>query len=362
MKRTALYEIHKKLGARIVEFAGWEMPVQYEGVREEHFAVRAAAGLFDVSHMGEIEVSGKDASVFCQWISTNDVLSVDIFQAQYTILCNHGGGVVDDVILYKLSDEKFLFCVNASNTAKDLEWIVNAKGDYNVEVADRSGEFSQIALQGPHSERILSETLGEDFSKLKKFRFIEIEWKGAGLLVARTGYTGEDGFEIFLPWERGAELWNSIMDTGKPYGIKPCGLGARDTLRIEMGYSLYGHEIDEDISPLEAGLGRYVKMDNGDFLGKVALAKALQDGLKNQIVGFEMIGRGVPRQGYGIFKNGDSLGNVTSGTFSPSLEKPIGLGYLKSEVGINDNIQVEIRNKMREAETVNIPFYRKNIN
>lgn len=362
MRKTALYEIHKELGARIVEFAGWNMPVQYEGVREEHFAVREAAGLFDVSHMGEIEVSGKDAAAFCQWITTNDVSSMDICQAQYTIFCNHGGGVVDDVILYKLSDEKFLFCVNAANTAKDLEWVMNSKRGYDVEIADKSGEFSQLALQGPRSERILSETLGEDFSRLKRFRFTIIEWKGAQLLVARTGYTGEDGFEIFLPWDRGPELWNGIMETGKSYDIKPCGLGSRDTLRLEMGYSLYGHEIDEDINPLEAGLGRYVKMENGDFLGKDALVKALEAGLKNKIVGFEMIDRGIPRQGYGIFKNGAFLGNVTSGTFSPCLEKPIGMGYLKNEVYINENIQVEIRNKMREAETVNIPFYRKDIN
>lgn len=362
MKRTALYPIHKQLGARMVEFADWEMPVQYEGVRAEHLAVRSAAGLFDVSHMGEIEVSGKDAARFCQWITTNDVYGVDRLQAQYTLFCNHSGGVVDDVILYKLSDETYLFCVNASNAAKDYKWIVEAKSNYQIEITDRSPEFSQIALQGPVSERILSESTGEDLSTLKRFRFRKTQWEGSDLLIARTGYTGEDGFEIFLPWEKAESLWSSLMETGQPYGIKPCGLGARDTLRIEMGYSLYGHEIDEDINPLESGLGRYVKMENGDFIGKEALQKALEKGLVHKIVGFQMIDRGIPRQGYGIFKNGVFLGNVTSGTLSPSLEKSIGMGYLTSDVDYNEKIQIEIRNKMKEAETVNMPFYKKDIN
>ncbi len=362
MERTALYPIHKQLGARIVEFAGWEMPVQYEGVRAEHLAVRNAAGLFDVSHMGEIEIRGKDAASFCQWITTNDVYGVDRFQAQYTIFCNHAGGVVDDVILYKFSDENYLFCVNASNTAKDFKWIVEAKSTYEVEITDRSPEFSQIALQGPFSERILSESTGVDIGTLKRFHFRESQWNGLELLIARTGYTGEDGFEIFMPWEKAPELWNSLMETGDQSGIKPCGLGARDTLRIEMGYSLYGHEIDEDINPLEAGLGRYVKMESGDFIGKEALRKALEKGLRHKIVGFQMIDRGIPRQGYGIFKNGVFLGNVTSGTLSPSLEKSIGMGYLTNDIDRNEKIQIEIRNKMREAETVNMPFYKKDIN
>lgn len=345
----------------MVEFAGWEMPVQYEGVRAEHLAVRRAAGLFDVSHMGEIEIGGKDATVFCQWITTNDVGRIDDFQAQYTLFCNHSGGVVDDVIIYKFPDEKYLFCVNASNAAKDYEWLINERNQYEVEIIDRSPEFSQIAIQGPESERILSKTTGLDLSALKRFRFGVFSWEGMKLVIARTGYTGEDGFEVFMPWSAAGILWNGLMETGHPFGIKPCGLGARDTLRIEMGYSLYGHEISEDITPLEAGLGRYVKMEDKDFLGKDALQKALERGLSHKIVGFEMIDRGIPRQGYGIFKNDRMMGNVTSGTLSPCLEKSIGMGYLKDEVDCNERIQVEIRNSMREAETVNLPFYRKDI-
>ena len=362
MKRTAMYPIHKRLGARIVEFAGWEMPVLYEGVREEHLAVRRGAGLFDVSHMGEIEIKGKEAAGFCQFIATNDVYSVREFEAQYTLFCNHEGGVVDDVILYKLSDENFLFCVNASNTAKDHDWVLGANDGYDIEITDRSPEYSQIALQGPRSEAILSGCVGADLSSLKRFHFLPLTWNGMGLLIARTGYTGEDGFEIFLPWEEGPELWERLTETGGPHGIKPCGLGARDTLRIEMGYSLYGHEIDDDINPFEAGLGRYVKMDAGEFIGKGALKRILEEGIKHRICGFEMIDRGIPREGYGVFKNGALLGTVTSGTLSPSLEKSIGMGYLTGEVNIGDRIQIEIRNTYREAQVVDIPFYKKDVN
>lgn len=357
-----MFPIHKRLGARIVEFAGWEMPVQYEGVREEHLAVRRGAGLFDVSHMGEIEIKGKEAAEFCQFITTNDVYGVREYEAQYTLFSNHAGGVVDDVILYKLSDENFLFCVNASNTAKDHDWVLRANDGYDIEITDRSPEFSQIALQGPRSEAILSGCVGADLSSLKRFRFLPLTWNGVELLIARTGYTGEDGFEIFLPWEGGPELWEGLTESGEQYGIKPCGLGARDTLRIEMGYSLYGHEINDDINPFEAGLGRYVKMDGGDFIGKEALKKVLEEGIKHRICGFEMIDRGIPREGYGVFKNGALLGTVTSGTLSPSLEKSIGMGYLTGEINIGDRIQIEIRNTYREAQVVNIPLYKKDVN
>ena len=357
-----MFPIHLQLGARIVEFAGWEMPVQYEGLREEHTAVRRAAGLFDVSHMGEIEISGKEAALFCQRITTNDIRSVKDFQAQYTLLCNHRGGVVDDVILYKLSDENYLFCVNASNTAKDYAWIIGANENFQVEIEDRSGKYSQIALQGPRSEDILSGCLSSDMSSLKRFYFLPFTWNGMEMLIARTGYTGEDGFEIFLPWEGGPLLWTGLMESGRAHGIKPCGLGARDTLRIDMGYSLYGHEINDDINPFEAGLGRYVKMDAGDFIGRDALNKVLAEGVKRRIYGFEMIDRGIPREGYGVFKNGARIGSVTSGTLSPSLEKSIGMGYLTSDVALGDRIQIEIRNTFREARVVNIPFYKKDVN
>ena len=343
----------------MVEFAGWEMPVQYEGVRQEHLAVRKSAGLFDVSHMGEIEVRGKDAINFCQWVTTNDVNKVNNFQAQYTLLCNREGGVVDDVIIYKFSDEHFLFCVNASNSNKDYEWVKKEESNFDVEVSDTSADYSQIAIQGPDSKAILSQAIGTDLDSIRKFRFEIINWNGSDLVVARTGYTGEEGFEIFLPWDGAPLLWSALMEAGREYGIKPCGLGARDTLRIEMGYSLYGHEIDEDINPLQAGLGRYVRMDSDNFIGKEALSKVLDEGIAQKLVGFEMIDRGIPRQGYGIFKKGAFLGNVTSGTLSPSLEKSIGLGYLSSKAEHDDIIQIQIRGTVREAEIVTIPFYSK---
>ena len=357
MKKTALNSIHKELGAKMVEFAGWEMPVQYEGIRQEHLAVRNSAGLFDVSHMGEIEVRGRDAISFCQWVTTNDVKKVADFQAQYTLLCNEEGGVVDDIIIYKFSDEHFLFCVNASNSDKDFAWIKKEEDKFDVEVSDRSRDYSQIAIQGPLSKSILSNALDRDIDQIKKFRFEIINWNENEMIVARTGYTGEEGYEIFLPWDVGPSLWKQIMETGTT-SIKPCGLAARDTLRIEMGYSLYGHEIDEDINPLEAGLERYIKLDNDDFLGKDALVKSLENGLSRRLVGFELVERGIPRQGYGIFKNGKFLGNVTSGTLSPSLEKSIGLGYLSNKAG-DDRIQIQIRDTFRDAEIVSVPFYNK---
>ena len=345
-----------------MEFAGWEMPVQYEGLREEHLAVRREAGLFDVSHMGEIEIKGNGAAGFCQFLTTNDVMAMKDLQAQYTLFCNREGGVVDDVILYRLSQDKYLFCVNASNTLKDYEWIASAVSDFDVGIEDRSHEYSQLALQGPRSEEILSKCISSDLGSLRRFHFLLFTWQGMELIIARTGYTGEDGFEIFLPWDGGPALWERLMDAGMNCGIKPCGLGARDTLRIEMGYSLYGHEINDDINPFEAGLGRYVKMAAGDFIGRDALSDVAAQGPKHRIYGFEMIDRGIPREGYRVFKDGRNVGRVTSGTLSPSLEKSVGMGYLKSDVAVDDGIQIEIRNTFREARVVNIPFYRKDVN
>ena len=359
MKKTALNSIHKELGAKMVEFAGWEMPVQYEGVRQEHLAVRSSCGLFDVSHMGELEVRGRDAIEYCQWVTTNNVKKVQDNQAQYTLLCNKEGGVVDDVIIYKFSDEYFLFCVNASNSDKDFAWIKKEESKFDVEVTDVSAEYSQIAVQGPDSITILGRAIEADLNVIKKFRFEVINWNGLDIIVARTGYTGEEGFEVFLPWDGAPLLWTKLMEAGADLGVKPCGLGARDTLRIEMGYSLYGHEIDEHINPLEAGLSRYIKLDVDDFIGKDSLAKSIDKGLSNTLAGFELLDRGIPRQGYGIFKKGTFLGNVTSGTLSPSLEKSIGLGYLSNKVEHDDIIQIQIRDTLRDAKIVSIPFYSK---
>lgn len=346
----------------MVEFAGWEMPVQYEGLRQEHLAVRSACGLFDVSHMGEIEVRGSDALKFCQWLCTNDANKIKINQAQYTLMCYENGGVVDDVILYKFSDEHLLFCVNASNSEKVYNWAGAQAGNFNVEVIDQSPEYSQIAVQGPVSEAVLSKSIGNSLQDLKRFYFLTCNWNGSDMIVARTGYTGENGFEVFLPWDRGPDLWGALMDSGAPYGVKPAGLGARDTLRLEMGYSLYGHEIDEHTNPLEAGLGRYVKLDTDDFIGKDAIVRSQSEGLKKELFAFTMLERGIPRQGYGIYQGGKLSGSVTSGTFSPSLEKPIGMGYLKGVSSNKSGIQIEIRNSLREAQVASLPFYKKDGN
>ncbi len=359
MNRTALYDVHKGLGAKIIEFAGWEMPVEYLGLREEHLAVRNRAGLFDISHMGEIEVRGKEAASFCQWVTTNDISKLKKFQAQYGFFCNPDGGVVDDVITYKFSDERFLICVNAVNTDKDYQWVKSVRNGFNVELLDRSSEFSQLALQGPNSETILNEAIGKEFSSLKRF-YCQLEnWNGIDLIIARTGYTGEEGFEIFLPWDRAVDLWNEILHKGTAYGIQPSGLGARDTLRIEMGYPLYGHEIDEDTNPVEAGLSRYVKIDKGDFIGKGAIISAVEYGLKKKLVGVEMIERGIPRQGYDILKDGIALGNVTSGTLSPSLEKPIAMGFLRTDIESGNEVEINIRKNRKKARIVSIPFIQK---
>jgi len=373
MKRTSLFQIHKDLGAKMVEFAGWEMPVQYEGVRQEHLTVRSSCGLFDVSHMGEIEVRGPEALSFCQWITSNDTSKLKVNQAQYTLICNEKGGVVDDVILYKFSDENLLFCVNASNSSKVYEWVLAQTANFDVEVIDRSPDYSQVAIQGPGSEAVLSESIGVSLDELKRFYFLTCSWNGNDLIVARTGYTGENGYEIFLPWEAVPDLWSRLTEIGGGQGLKPAGLGARDTLRLEMGYSLYGHEIGEDTNPLEAGLGRYVKLDSEDFIGMQAIVESTAKGLLRELVAFTMVERGIPRQGYGIFKDGELLGRVTSGTFSPSLEIPLGMGYLNCEGRrsstegrgdklSSDRIQIEIRNTLREAQVASLPFYKKDNN
>lgn len=360
MHRTALYHLHKRLGARLVEFADWEMPIQYSGIKSEHMAVRTSAGLFDVSHMGEIEIKGREAGSFCQWVTTNDINNLNNYQAQYTLILNQSGGVIDDVIIYRFSEEHFLLCVNAINTVKVYEWIESIEKDFEVDVQNRSFEFSQLALQGPDSEKILNEIIDVDFSILKRFRFLLTRWREIDLIIARTGYTGEDGFEIFIPWESVLELWSAILNHKNINEILPCGLGARDTLRIEMGYPLYGHEIDEDINPIEAGLSRYVKIGNGDFIGKSSILDVFESGPKRKLYGFEMIDRGIPRQGYPVLKGDIMLGSVTSGTLSPSLEKSIGMALLNSDLEIGEEINIEIRGTKRTAKIISFPFYTKN--
>ena len=359
MNHTALYDVHRGMGAKMIEFSGWMMPLEYIGTRDEHLAVRNSVGLFDISHMGEIEVYGKEASLLCQLVTTNDISKLNNLQAQYTLLCNPEGGIIDDIIVYKISDEHFFICVNAVNTLKDYEWINSEESKFKAIVVNKSPEYSQIALQGPNSQIVLSSVLKMDFSRLKRFFFQFVKWKDSNLIVARTGYTGEDGFEIFLPWDLAKEIWGEIIENAQSYGIQPCGLGARDTLRIEMGYPLYGHEIEEDKNPFEAGLGSFVKFDKGGFIGKESLLGVIEKGIKKKLYGFEMLERGIPRRGYGIVKGDILLGAVTSGTLSPSLEKPIGMGYLKTDIYFDDEIEIEIRGTNRKAKIVSLPFYKR---
>jgi aminomethyltransferase len=356
MRKTALYEIHKKNNAKIVDFAGWQMPVVYSGIRDEHLSVRKGVGIFDVSHMGEIRVKGDQALDFCQYITTNNLKNVKDNQAQYTLLCEESGGVVDDIIIYRFGNDEYFLCVNAANAKKDFEWINSLSKDFDVRVVDESLSFSQIAVQGPNSRELLKKILGSELDLIKKFYFNFLKWNGSLLTVARTGYTGEEGYEIFLPWDRGPQFWKKLFEKGVQYGITPCGLGARDTLRLEMGYSLYGFEIDKDINPLESGLDRYVKLEGDDFVGKKALSEYQKSGIKRKLISFEMVDKGIPRNGYPIFVNNDLAGYVTSGTLSPSLGKSIGLGLVKSDSLNSGEIQVEIRNNMRKARIVSLPF------
>lgn len=364
LKRTPLRDVHTALGARLVNFAGWEMPVQYSGVIEEHLNVRRACGLFDVSHMGEIEISGMGAHAFLQRLITNDIDRVDDGQCQYTLLCYPDGGVVDDCIVYRYNRDRFLICVNASNTDKVLEWIESqAPGQggppgNNLFVENLSANYAQLALQGPASIDVLRPLLDIDPDTIKHFHFVMGEIKGGvEALVSRTGYTGEDGFEIYLEPDHAVDVWQALMDSGRGHGIKPAGLGARDTLRLEKGYPLYGHELSEKITPIEAGLKKYVRF-NKDFIGKEALEKQAASGVAKTLVGFEMVDPGIPRAGYELSADGNKAGWVTSGTLSPSLNVGIGMGYIDASLKV-DEIDVNIRNRLARARIVNLPFYGK---
>ncbi len=358
LKRTSLYEIHREAGARSVEFAGWEMPVLFTGIIEEHLAVRSSAGLFDISHMGEIEVAGPEADDFLQHTLTNDLSRIGNGEALYTVMCYENGGIVDDLLVYRLSGRKYLLCVNAANAKKDYEWLLeNRKGD--VEITDNTDDYALLALQGPIAVNILEPLVSRDIKSMKKFSHFTDEVDGVEAIVARTGYTGEDGFEIFIPAESGPRLWERLISLGSEHGIKPAGLGARDTLRLEMGYLLYDHEISADTNPLEAGLGWLVKFDKGDFLGREALLSVKEKGLERRLVGIEMIDRGIPRHGYKMFGEGLDVGYITSGNMSPSLRIPIGMGYVSSSLsGIGTELEVEIRSQRRKARVVKLPFYK----
>jgi glycine cleavage system T protein (aminomethyltransferase) len=355
MKKTALYDTHVALGAKMVEFAGFSMPIQYKGIRDEHRRVRETIGVFDVSHMGEIEVSGENALEMVQRLTVNDVAALEVGQAHYTAMCYENGGIVDDLLVYRYPD-KFLLVVNAANKDKDLAWIIKNKLQ-DCEVKDTSDQITQLAVQGKKAEEILQKLTRVDLSAIKFYWFEEGELAGAPMLISRTGYTGEPGFELYFENQYAQHVWDAVFEAGAPFSIEPIGLAARDSLRLEKKMCLYGNDIDQKTNPLEAGLGWITKLDKGDFIGADALRKVKEDGLKRRLVAFVLQAPGFPRKGYKIFKDGEELGSVTSGTVSPILEKGIGLGYVKKGfTKIGTEIEIEIRNKMVEAEIFKPPF------
>jgi aminomethyltransferase len=357
LKRTPLYERHRAAGAKFVDFGGWEMPVQYSSILEEHKAVRTAVGLFDVSHMGEIEIRGPRALEVVQRLTTNDASKLEIFQVQYSTLCYPHGGIVDDLTVYRLGSEHFFLCVNAANIDKDLAWIVEqAHGD--ADIANTSAQIAQLALQGRHAQAMLQPLCDIPLDFIRYYWSAKGRVQGIDALISRTGYTGEDGFEIYCPAAQGPELWSYLMEAGALYGIKPIGLGARDTLRLEMGYALYGNDITAGTTPLQAGLGWIVKLNKGDFIGRHALLKERAEGITRRLVGLEMVDRGVGRAHYHILVDGKVVGEMTSGTVSPSLNKSIGLGYVQTaHAKTGTPLQVDIRGKSAQARVASTPFY-----
>lgn len=364
LKRTPLFPLYKEYGAKTVDFGGWELPVQFSGILEEHEAVRTKAGLFDVSHMGEVEVKGEDALALIQKLVTNDAAVLEDNQAQYCAMCYPNGGTVDDLLVYKRGEGDYLLVINASNIDKDVEWIKqHAAAFANVTVNNISEEIALLALQGPLAEQVLQKLTATDLSQVKPFHFLQdVELNGVtAVMVSRSGYTGEDGFEIYLPAAGVQQIWKEILEVGKPEGILPCGLGARDTLRFEARLPLYGQELGADISPLEAGIGFAVKTDKeSDFIGKEALKAQKQNGVPRKLAGIEMIDRGIPRHGYPVYADGVQIGEVTTGTQSPTLKKNVGLALIKSEFAeLGREVEVEIRGKKLKAVVVRTPFYRR---
>ncbi len=363
MKQTALNEVHRRMGARMVEFGGWEMPVEYSGIVEEHLAVRTRAGLFDVSHMGEIEVRGPKAFDLLQFLTPNDLSRLQIFQAQYSALMCPNGSAVDDCVIHRRSEDDFFICVNAANTASDFHHIASRNPFHSpaeAEVRDVSEHYSQLALQGPASAAILRKVSDADLDRLKTYWFCKSECCGVPGLLARTGYTGEDGFEFYFAPSESEEVWDALLDAGETFGLVPVGLGARNTLRLEAAYPLYGHELDGDTTLLEANLGWICKLEKGDFIGRDALARQKEHGVQKKLVGFEMAERGVARDGYPVWIDGKQQGRVTSGSYSPYLKKNIGLAYIPTEcAGPGRELEIEIRGKRVRARQTPLPFYKR---
>lgn len=363
-RRTQIYEIHRKT-SRLTVFAGFEMPLYYKDITPEHLAVRNSVGIFDISHMGRVLVTGTDSESFLNHVITNDASALQPNAAQYSVMCNENGGIIDDFVVYRLGDEKFLVVLNASNREKDYNWLVeNAKG-FNIKVEEISDNVAMFAVQGPRAEKTLQKIATEDLSKIGRFKCEPSNLAGVEIFLSRTGYTGEDGFEVFV-WnasiakpDNAMRLWEAILEAGKPLGIEPCGLGARDTLRLEAGLCLYGNDIDETTTPLEAALGFVVKLQKDRFIGKELLSKQKAEGVKRKRVGITMIDPGIPRQGFEIrAESGERIGRITSGTFSPLLNLGIGMGYVQTPQAQEGNIvSVVIRGKTATGRIAAFPLY-----
>lgn len=359
-KYTPLHEIHLKLGARMIEFAGWLMPVQYKSILEEHEIVRTHAGLFDISHMGEFILEGPDVIDFLQHLMTNDLKLLEESKSQYSCMCYENGTVVDDMIYYEETPEKFRIIINAGNIRKDFQWLSEHLRTYNVKISDVSAKRCRLALQGPNSDKLLAPLVDSDLSALNRFFFTKCNLNEIPIIIARTGYTGEKGFEISFDIKHVETIWNVLQRSG----ANPIGLGARDTLRLEACYSLYGHEISDTITPIEANIGWVVKEKEGiDFIGKDILLRQKAEGTSRILVGINLLERGIIRQNYKLFKNGEYIGYVTSGGYSPTLNKTIGLALIKTEYNtIGTEFEIEIRKKFLKAIVVSTPFYRKKKN
>lgn len=363
MKRTPLIEHHRKLNAKLVDFAGWEMPIQYGGVLDEYQAVRTAVGLFDVSHMGRITAAGRDVVPFLQQVTTNNVLKLSSGSAQYSMICNHEGGIKDDIFVYRLGERNFLLCVNCSNREKIVSWLFTKSPQGDVRLSDESQDLAQIALQGPQSQAVLHAICPVAADNLQPRRCMETEVLKINCIVSRTGYTGEVGYELYVPSQSSGIVWAALLEAGHAHGIKPCGLGARDLLRLEVGYLLYGNDIDEETTPLEAGADWAVDFTKGEFIGRPALLQQKEDGLTKKLVAFELTQKAVPRHSMKILSEGENIkeiGLVTSGNLSPRLQKGIGLGYVPIEFSsLGTKFLVDIRGRAHEAVVVSLPFYKR---
>jgi aminomethyltransferase len=361
MKRTPLYDTHVRLGARIVPFAGWEMPLSYSGVLEEHRATRTAVGLFDVSHMGRIAVEGSGAVPLLLKTCTGNVEKLPVGRMQYVLACNEMGGILDDLMIYRLGETAYLVCANASNAEKIESWMrSHAAGVPGVHVRNRTFELAQLAIQGPRSIDVIGSLSGTDLASVRPRRCLEADVAGVRMWASRSGYTGEPGFELVLPADRAEKVWDALIVRGKNADLKPCGLGCRDTLRLEMGYPLYGNDMDESVTPVEAALDFAVDPDNRSFIGREVILGQMRSGTKQRRAAFELLERGVPRHGCAVYSGGEAIGEVTSGNHSPSLNRGIGLALVKPEFcEAGTKFEVDIRGRRVPAVTVELPFYKR---